>query len=740
MKTKKEILFALAALLAGGCIGDSRAASKQGTETSARRPAGAWKLSQIGNLARLPGLKSQHKDLLAKQGFFLVPQDPQPQPKTRGPRESGDGGGRTQATHLFHVYERNDYVRFPSFITVDLAIDTTHAFFDAVLRDVEQYQLAPMLGRALNAMVAEAEKIRAEAITNDGRAEAKRMAEFWAVAARLLNGKVAIPVALRDDTGKVVKVIEAAQSSETIEITRAPFDASQTRPRGHYTRSKALERFFRCMSWLGMAAFTVEGKQTDVEGVALLARTWLGTKAGREGLGRVLKLTEFFVGGADASGLDQVVEVLKRVVPDAERATADQLVGADVKVRLQKELLAALAPPRVGATISVRNVRVFGRRAFEDAVAMQGLLAPLVKVADRTNLADVVTASMGARAAASVMGSEVAKGTLLAGVPANVRGLFEDGIGEGRRSLAAGAGERWSQDAYHGTLHALRTLLDPLAGKVPTLLETDGWRLRALQAFAAGWAELRHDTVLYGEQMGAECDAEDLEPPPCWVEPVPELYRRLALMARDLRKRLVEAGLDPGFKPGLKPRGSEGDLDLTEMYKPVSEKTKLLLDFLDMLAESAEMELAGRKFDERRLKALTTIGGDVEWMLMAFANSEQTNDRDADMAVVADVFTWRPTKEALEVGVARPDLIYAVIPSPKGPLLARGAVMSYREFMHPTAESMTDEEWRTMIASGKTPPRPAWLAPVYEGPVGPVKPDGYQGRCGPMSGAFIECL
>jgi hypothetical protein len=478
----------------------------------------------------------------------------------------------------------------------------------------------------------------------------------------------------------------------------------------------------------------------DVEGVALLARTWLGSRAGREGLGRVLKLTEFFVGGADASGLDQVAEVLKRVVPDAERATADQLVAAEVKASLQKELIVALAPPRIGSTISVRNVRVFGRRAFEDAVAMQGLLAPLMKVADRENMVDVVTASMGARAAASVMGSEVAMGTLLAGVPANARGQFEAGVGEGRKNLTAGTGERWSQDAYHGTLYALRTLLDPLAGKVPPLLETDGWRLRALQAFAAGWAELRHDTILYGEQMGAECDAEDLEPPPCWVEPVPELYRRLASMARDLRKRLVEAGLNPGFKPELKPRGSEGDLDPSEMYKPVSEKTKLLLDFLDMLTESAEMELAGRKFDQRRLNTLTTIGGDVEWMLMSFANSEETNDRDADMAVVADVFTWRPTQEVLEVGVARPDLIYAVIPSPKGPVLARGAVMSYREFMHPAAERLTDEEWRKMIAVGKESQRPAWVAPLYAAPVGPVRPDGHQDRCGPMSGAFIECL
>ena len=276
---------------------------------------------------------------------------------------------------------------------------------------------------------------------------------------------------------------------------------------------------------------------------------------------------------------------------------------------------------------------------------------------------------------------------------------------------------------------------------MPQLLTTDAWRLRALQAFASGWAELRHDTVLYGEQEGAECDAEDLEPPPCWVEPVPELYRRLAAMVRDLEKRLAGSGIDAAFTPKAKPRAPDGTLDATEMVLPPAEKTKMLLKFLDELVEAAEIELKGGRLARAQLDRLTTIGGTVEWMLMSLANSGEMNDRDADMAVVTDVFSWRPSGEALEVGVARPDLIYAIIPSPKGPVLARGAVMSYREFMQPMAKRLTDEEWRKEIEADRSPARPAWLAPLYAEPVGPVKPPKVaQGRCGPVSGAYIECL
>ena len=65
--SKSWRLFALALLLAG-CIGESRAQ----TSIDGGAPAtGGWKLSKIGNLSRVPGLNDRHKELLARNGFFL---------------------------------------------------------------------------------------------------------------------------------------------------------------------------------------------------------------------------------------------------------------------------------------------------------------------------------------------------------------------------------------------------------------------------------------------------------------------------------------------------------------------------------------------------------------------------------------------------------------------------------------------------------------------------------------------
>jgi len=41
-------------------------------------------------------------------------------------------------------------------------------------------------------------------------------------------------------------------------------------------------------------------------------------------------------------------------------------------------------------------------------------------------------------------------------------------------------------------------------------------------------------------------------------------------------------------------------------------------------------------------------------------------------------------------------------------VLTRGAVFSYYEFQHPSADRLTDEKWQRMLNTGKTPPPPVW--------------------------------
>jgi len=712
-------------------------------------------LSQVKNLTRLGQLTDRQQLLLRQSGFFLAPTPPVKRKRARGV---------DRATHLFHVYERNDYIAFPSYVTADLAIDATHAYFDAVMREVEQRHLASRLRRALRALMEQAEKVRSEAQTPAGQEAARRALLFWAVALHLLYSPAAqdapdhedvrnvieaedakpakparrrprparqVPAWARAQVESAVRTIQAADGKLPPTLLRATVDLTQMRPRGHYNRSGVLQRFFRSMSWLGMAGFHVNGPDKDLPALALMMRSWLGSKKGRENLDRVLEVTTYFAGGPDAADLRAAATRAQRELPDLATATADQLVTAGAQAKLASSLK-DLPPPRIQlsatAPTAPPQVRVMGRRAFEDTVAMQEVLAAVMTMVERGREAQILPRVMGALGSAAVLGSDLARQEVLAAVTPDRRDALGLGVAKGRALVAKVEADRWSQDAYHGTLHALRALLEAPPDKAPNLMRTAAWRLRALQAFAAGWAELRHDTILYGEQLGAECDAPEPPPPPGWVEPLPEVYARLAAMVRELDRRFKRAGIP-----------SKATRDDNPFYRPLSEKAELVLKLLTFLERTARQELEGKRLTRAQLERITLLGGEVEWLMVTLADTDLLQPRDQDMAVVADVFTWRPTSQVVEVGVAHPDLVYALIPGPRGTVVARGAVMSYREFLHPAGRRMTDEEWRGQLATGKAPPRPAWVDSIYAEPVPALKLRG-RGveRCGKQSGAAIE--
>jgi len=727
-------------------------------------PKAAWDLKKVSNIERLGTLLTRQRDLLGKSGFFLAPQPPPP--KTAA--QSGSPGRR--ATHLFHIYERNDYIAFPSFVTADLAIDATHAYFNAVMRELEQDWLVAKLDSSLAALMQEAEHVRARAKTKVGRAAAQRAVAYWGVALHLLRAhakddapdveEVAmayvdpemeeearkgpartkprralsagyLPKAVRRDVTRTVDVIQAASGTLPSPIVRAPLDLTQMRPRGHYNRNGVLQRYFRAMSWLGMAQFKIGGESDDVEGIALLARSWLGSKPGRDGMKQVLEITTFFAGGPDAADLDAAATRLQKIQHGAGRMGADALAKANLLKKL-RTALADLPAPRVPANspfVPQTQVRVMGRRAFEDTVAMRELLGPLMAMVANAREEVVLPRTMGALGAAAVLGSDMARDEIIAAAHADDHAAVMAAVARGRDAIAKVAADRWDDDAYHGTLTALRPLLADVPAAVPRLLRTPAWRRRALQAFAAGWAELRHDTILYGVQLGVECDAPDPDPPPGWVEPVPAVYRGLGDMVRELERRFKSAGVD------IKgPSENENPY-----YQPLSQKASMVLHFLDFLRDVSEQELEGTPLSKEQRQTITLIGGRVEWILISLANTDLLSSRDQDMAVVADVMTYRPSGKVVEVGVAHPDLVYAIIPSDKGPVIARGAVMSYREFLAPQTRRMTDEEWRKDLAAGKAPERPAWVEPIYAPAIPSIalKGEGV-GRCGPMSGANIE--
>ena len=348
-------------------------------------------------------------------------------------------------------------------------------------------------------------------------------------------------------------------------------------------------------------------------------------------------------------------------------------------------------------------------------------LLPVVKELPAQRTAFVARA-MGAAGSAAMMGSDVARAVVVD--EAQLQSDATRAAIDAGRNVVAELARR--EDAYHGTLRALSGLFSTS----PMMFEPEAHQLRMLQTYAGGWALLRHDTLLYAYQMGAECDAEDLTAPYGWVEPYPEIYTELRTMVRQFETRLRDAGI---------PTGEVATDDLDGAFS-IGAKTEALVGFLDKMIRWSTMELAGEVFSPEERTELAMVGGAAEYVVLTLADAYELGNGNDDMAVVADVFTFHG--QALEVAVGHPELIYALIPSPTGWVLGRGSVLAYREFFVPTTGRMTDQEWRDRVLAStdlEAGTRPAWLSPIQEATVGVVTlpADGKeQTRCGYYGGAY----
>ena len=113
-----------------------------------------------------------------------------------------------------------------------------------------------------------------------------------------------------------------------------------------------------------------------------------------------------------------------------------------------------------------------------------------------------------------------------------------------------------------------------------------------------------------------------------------------------------------------------------------------------------------------------------EFQLLATFNyaEDDTSVDEADKrtALIADVFTESNSEQVLEVAVGNPFLIYVIIQDHTGDLyLTRGVTFSYYQFLMPSNQRMTDEEWITLLDTAP-PDYPEWISsnlPISENEV-----------------------
>jgi Protein of unknown function (DUF3160) len=451
-------------------------------------------------------------------------------------------------------------------------------------------------------------------------------------------------------------------------------DFSQFKPRGHYTKNEALQRYFRAVMWMGRAdtGFPL-GKEATAR-VALM----MGLLAEHSGqlppFQKTQSAIDYFVGTSNGLSLVGVAEVLRKnnvtrlteLEDDARVQTLTrQLLAATPKSRVTSQALpghAGVEPPSVFQLSSQR----FTLDSFIHQQVSFG------RIPKRTMVSGLdVFAALGNSEAVRLLEPELKEFD------------FSRQMAALRRTTAELPAGYWQQNIYTRWFDALRTLDDtPEGGFLPDLFRSRVWQRKQLNNQLASWAELRRDTILYVAQVygGILCEFPDV-----YLEPYPAFFERMHDMALEAEQTLEDPASFRGFVDVMNNLSDIARRQLSQAQRNEADRTYL------------------RSLVRSRVLDGGCGGPEVEWS--GWYSRLFPGDMFDYEPVIADVFTDPNSGSVLNVATTGPDMLVAAVQTQEGPTLFAGPIASYRQFV---GGRLTDEEWEEQIGRAEAPARPAW--------------------------------
>jgi hypothetical protein len=595
---------------------------------------------------------------------------------------------KTQFSTLYD--QLSPYGERAIFVTTDTAYHLWHQVFDLVLRETESEQLLPVLDRLVASLV-EASRAQASGAADPVVAEAALRAQehLEAVATVLGLGVGGIGERAAAEAALVEQATEYVPSPTVggtcLPPTASCVDYSLSKPRGHYTRTEELTRYFKAMSMLGGTGFSVTDVDTLRVGL-LIARLIVTDEERAQDWATIYHPTAFLVGAADdyiPSEAATAAESIGAGLADVEALSSDDTVGA-----IGTELL-GMRPVQIDPGLA--SLRTMGARFVLDSWLYDQLTDPGVANRIRPTPLDF----------ASVMGSAYAAATMEASGEDAAFPDYRSRITELEEAVSSRTVEDWGKTVYDAWLYALEPMWGEQAeGAFPPFMRGEAWDAKSHNTGFSSYTELKHDTILYAKQAIAEGEADVPPPPPRhWIEPDPVAFGRLLAVTRMMRDGLISAELMIG---------DDFDFDTADATMEGPDRTRwiteALIRILEPLERIARDELDGTSISDEDNEWLSYFGGRVGGLLNRIGNWSLDPS-----PLVADIFLDPFADEVLELGTGPLDTIHVLVPDDRGGFeVATGVVYSYHEFWGPRSERLSDEEWWDRIIAGDLPDRPQW--------------------------------
>jgi hypothetical protein len=599
---------------------------------------------------------------------------------------------------VFEAYSEKD---LPPFITSDSLLNAFHVLFEETVIALEKGN-----AKSLPKLLQEILRCLPVAATNvSGKSDLTQAAMFRAktvvgIALNLLGvppdpSDPALAARIAEETARIEKA-EGLYMPQWLGPAEPDFlglDYARFKPRGFYTRTPELERYFRAISWLQAIPFRV-GSDEELLSILLLAATidpGYTTPPPPDtvsvDLQEILRCFDYLIGHPDDWDLRSATKWSARKLDLENKGLAKIREDIAKPVCVQgKNRNAWENAPRINDRLRIApfdptdpdeaNYRIISAYRTPDAILFQ-------RTTDPRQFRRPFPS--GLEVAAS-LGSTFARDQLAASEPEALLKVIE----ELKPSFAM-------EGVYGDYLKCLSVLLAPPEADAPAFMSGLPWQRKNCQSALSGWSQLRHAFTLQAKEAFSFFGISFLDTG--FVEPVPEFYSRLQLLAEEISLWLPS-----------RPEFTVTQSIFVEISHSIPDLWRQMVILCSRLESLAHKQLRGVPFNDSDIETLDAYAAQLAEIMMHEGSAEAPNDVTPR---IIDVFGNPERRARLLVGIARPRALYVLYPVKDREVFCRGAVVPYYEFTNP--DPMTNDEWMDRLASDNLPPVPEWIAPIISG-------------------------
>jgi hypothetical protein len=661
----------------------------------------------------------------------------------------------------------NIFVRdLPVFITTDSILQAWQRSFSGVLEVIEEGMLAPTLENLLWELTGQCGSARRD-YASGPLAQSFEDAEFYLSVARVLAVgeswgidrpgwfypiEPAVEQQLKQRAKTALELIAAGkpvsynffdgrQGSEWV-------DFSQFVPRGHYTKTPALQRYFQTMMWLGRVDLRVAGDtnwaSTRQLGTAIVLNDLLNRSGQRDQWQKLDQYLTTFIGPSDSMDFTQLDGLLRGaglVDPKSIRSMA-QLESFQSRIEggtLGAQLIASHGFVARAGDDQIKLPRSFtflGQRFTVDSwtfnqVVMDRIQKPDEPASNPPKLVrrrlpyslDVAFAVLGNN---QIVPELAANMTRTDGVPFRDGFPYQRNLAAVRLALDARPANSWNGTLYDHWLSALRLLSAPTVGpEYPEAMRTRAWAMKTVNTQLASWTQLRHATVLGVKQSGTFpllCSY-----PNGFVEPRPAFFQALQAMASQAATTLRSLGLEWTDELRLETKPNYMLPNAATFFQGFARTCGTLGAIAQRELDREPLLPTQAAFLENTIERMRDYAGVrsyTGWYPKLFflgdngkintASAPEFHDCIRPDFIVTDVHTDGPSVidgdpgAVLHEGVGRVNLMMIAVDNGPDRMVFAGPVFSHYEFNAPHGTRLTDEAWTQSVDAGTTPAPPPW--------------------------------